>query len=639
MPNVHSKTETLFKTLGTNEPYSIPYNQRPYKWGQANWDTLWSAIFDSDDHSSFFGTIILLEEEGSESTNKETQVFDGQQRITTLTVLIKAAIETLHESGNEARAGELSAYLLLLPGNNPRLNVSENLKEYFKNNIQTDPGISPEEGTTLYEKTIFKAYSFFKSECVKHLSSSCGEDGATFYENFSDRLKKIEVVVLTISDMVLGIEIFESVNATGEKLDASELVKNILIKYDPDNAENIHNEWTEINDKVIESGFKLVDFLHYYWISKHPYTGKNKLFQTMKAEFSGDSAAWQAFFKEFKLTVDTLHNLYVGLTFDTFCGRYKGVSTNPAVTSKIINYLSGLKLVSNKSWIIPVFTLFNYELKINALGNENNRPEHSFLKEKLHKLLEKHFVFSFVHFNVLSLPTRDYTPAMYSLAKKINLAHAKHPQEPDKSIALIKKVFQEHFKGSTHPPNTVPFKWPNNYVNDQIKIWKNNEDKFIEGVNSLKYNQKTNFLLKIIFSEIITKNFDGNYPDFSNNSFEHYLPQDPTEWNISLEVAKKHFHKLGNILWINRIVNSSDLQNKPHLKKLEILREKKSKLDNFTLNFLETHESAQPVFDFGKIDEDHLKTSNFENNPSEIDKRTKIIAKYMFENYVSNMNY
>ena len=198
MPNVHSKTETLFKTLGTNEPYSIPYNQRPYKWVQANWDTLWSAIFDSDDHSSFFGTIILLEEEGSESTNKETQVFDGQQRITTLTVLIKAAIETLHESGNEARAGELSAYLLLLPGNNPRLNVSENLKEYFKNNIQTDPGISPEEGTTLYEKTIFKAYSFFKSECVKHLSSSCGEDGATFYENFSDRLKKIEVVVLTI---------------------------------------------------------------------------------------------------------------------------------------------------------------------------------------------------------------------------------------------------------------------------------------------------------------------------------------------------------------------------------------------------------------------------------------------------------
>ena len=639
MPKVHSKTETLFQTLGTNEPYSIPFNQRPYKWGQANWDTLWSSVFDSEDHSSFFGTIILLEEDEQGTTNKQVQVFDGQQRITTFTVLVKAAVEALHDSGNMIEAGELSSYLLLLPGKKPRLNVSENLKEYFKNNIQTQAGTSPQEGSSLYEKTIFKAYSFFKGECDKHLRTKCQGSGESFYNSFTERLRKIEVVVLTIENMVLGIEIFESVNATGEKLDASELVKNILIKYDPSNAENIHNEWTEINDKVIESGFKLVDLLHYYWISKHPYTGKNKLFQTMKSEFSGSSESWQTFFKEFKTTVDTLHNLFVGLTFDTLGSRYKAISTNPAITSKIINYLKGLKLVSNKSWIIPIFTLLNYELKINALGNENNKPKHSFLKDKFHKLLEKHFVFSFVHLNVLSLPTRDYTPAMYSLAKKINQAHSNHPQEPDRSISLLKKIFQEHFKGSVRPLQTTPFKWPNNYINNQVKAWKNNKEKFIEGVNTLKYNPKTNFLLKIIFSDIITMNFEGNYPDFSNNSFEHYLPQDSSEWNISNDVAKKHIHKLGNILWLNRIVNSSDLKNKPHLQKLEILDQKKSKLDNFTISFLETHESEQPEYDFGKIDEEHLKSSDFENKPSEIDKRTIVIAGYMFKNYVSDMSY
>ena len=182
MPRVHSKTETLFQTLGTNEPYSIPYNQRPYKWTQANWDTLWSAVFDNDDHSSFFGTIILLEEEETIDTSfRPIQIFDGQQRITTFTVLIKAAIETLHESGYTTQASELKAYLLSLHGNKPRLNVSENLKEYFKNNIQNEVGITPQDGATDYEKIIFKAYSFFKTECKKNLEIDFNGNGSLFY--------------------------------------------------------------------------------------------------------------------------------------------------------------------------------------------------------------------------------------------------------------------------------------------------------------------------------------------------------------------------------------------------------------------------------------------------------------------------
>ena len=84
MPKVPSKTETLFQTLGVNEPYSIPFNQRPYKWGQANWDTLWSSVFDSDDHSSFFGTIILLEEDDPGTTNKQIKVFDGSTQLQSL---------------------------------------------------------------------------------------------------------------------------------------------------------------------------------------------------------------------------------------------------------------------------------------------------------------------------------------------------------------------------------------------------------------------------------------------------------------------------------------------------------------------------------------------------------------------------
>ncbi len=438
--------------------------------------------------------------------------------------------------------------------------------------------------------------------------------------------------------MVLGIEIFESVNATGEKLDASELVKNILVRYAPDSASEIHDTWTDLNDKVAESGFKMVDFMHYYWISKYPYVGKNKLFQTMKSKFSGSPQKWKTFFEEFDQSVKTLHNISVDLTNSTFNNRYSESSTNPAIISKVVNYLKSLQLVSNKSWVIPIFSLLNYELKINKITKPGG-GKHSYISEKFHKLLEKHFVFSFVHFNVLSLPTRDYTPAMYKLAQMINFAHAEHPQDPKESSKKIKKIFEQHYKGSSNPTQTSPFTWPNNYVSKQIEEWKTSESKFEEGVNKFKYDPKTNFLLKMVFNDISTKIFNNNSIDFDNNSFEHYLPQDPSNWGIDEKVAKSHMHKIGNLLWINRNVNSGSLGNKPHIEKLQVLIDNESKLDGFSKNFIKVHQSGNAKYNFEKIDENHLKDSDFNSNPSEIDKRTKIIAGYMYDIYVNNMGY
>ncbi len=624
MSQVQSTTQNLFQTLGTNEPYSIPYNQRPYKWSQGNWDTMWSSLFSKDDYSNFFGTIILLTEDiiNNDPTYRGIQIFDGQQRITTFTILIKAAIEALFDKSFVSEAGHLAAYLLYLHGNKPRLNVTDKLKEYFIKNIQTEPGTSPVNGNNDFEKTIFKAYSFFYSESKKYIENECNGDGGKFFETLTSRLKHIDVVILKINDVILGIEIFESVNATGEKLDASELVKNILIKYGHMSASNmkkIHDEWTDINDMVVLSGFKLVDFLHYYWISKYKYTGKNKLFQSMKSEFSGNSQKWMDFFDEFKMSVSTLLTISVDLTHVTFKNRFKLSTSNPATSSKIINYLNGLKLISNKSWIIPIFTLLNYELKINNLNE-------SFISKNFHKLLKKHFVFSFVHFNILSKPTRDFTPAMYRLALKINKAINDHPQNPKLSKEKVSKAFVDHWLN------------PDAYVAKQTKDWKLSIDDFIQGVNKIKYDPKTNFLLKIIFNDIITEKFNGNYADFNNNSFEHYLPQDPTNWGVSLEIAKNHIHKIGNLLWLNTSVNSK-LQNKPHTEKLDILVNESSILDNFSKDFIDVHKSSNPNFNFEMITENQLKNSDFQNSPSEIDKRTKIIAGYMYDIYVNDMGY
>lgn len=636
--NISTNDKNLLEMMaGAQTPYSIPYNQRPYKWSQSNWEGLWTSLFSEEDYSRFIGTIILLNE--LNTSDPKVYVFDGQQRITTLTILIKAAIETVFDKKDEVTAGKMFASLIEInTTGEKRLQVSDNLKQYFENNIQSNPGNKPSQGASKYEKEIFKAYKFFKSECEKYIKEYCSDNGEEFWKKLRTRLNAIDLVELSIEDMVLGIEIFESVNATGEKLDASELVKNILVRYAPDSAAEIHATWTDLNDKVDESGFKMVDFMHYYWISKHPYVGKNKLFQTMKSKFSGSELKWNTFFKEFTQSVKTLHNISVNLTSSTFNNRYTQSSANPAIISKVVKYFKSLKLVSNKSWVIPIFTLLNYELKINKIPNPGGKP-HSYISKNFHKLLEKHFVFSFVHFNVLSLPTRDYTPAMYRLAQMINIAHAQHPQAPEESVKKIKKIFEQHYKGSSVPTQKKPFTWPNNYVSKQIKEWKTSQSKFEGGVNKFKYDPKTNFLLKMVFNEIAVKRFNNNNIDFDNNSFEHYLPQDPSNWGIEEKVAKSHMHKIGNLLWINRTVNSGGLGNKPHKEKLKVLIENESKLDGFSKNFIRIHQSGGAEYNFEKIDEDHLKNSDFNSTPSEIDKRTKLIAEYMFKIYVIDMVY
>lgn len=631
MPNVQSITESLFETLSSSTPYSIPYSQRPYKWGQDNWDTLWSSIFSTKDFSNFFGTLIFYKNHNfnhsenpiSSSISNATEIFDGQQRITTFTILIKAFLDTIHEAGAVLESGQYSSTFITMPNGKPRLNVSDKIKSFFEDNIQSNPGVKPDESTAknTSEKSILKAYKFFKYECDKYLQDSCNGVFDKFIVDFLNRLHNIEVVILKIDSIELGIEIFESVNATGESLDASELVKNILIKYaaiDQQDLKTIHIEWSEINDLVAESGFTLKDFLQYYWISKYDYVSKNILFQTMKKKFSGDSKKWLSFFDDFKKTVKTLHNIQVDVNYLSFKKRYVYANPNPSNSYKYINYLTALTRIKNKSWIIPIFTILNYELEINKLG-------HSFIKDKFEKRIEKHFVFCFVYFNILSNPTRDFTPAMYRLAKQINKIHQENPAPVD-SIRLIKLEFEQHFKGA------------NSWVRNSIIKFKDSKNEFIEGVSKLKYDKSNNFLLKIIFADIVEKNFNGPKLDFLKNTFEHYLPQNSLEWKIDDDISKQHYHKVGNLLFIENTVNSS-LQNYEHSKKLDILKKNMTKLDLFSKNFIDVHNNGGSDFNFGKIDENHLKKSDFIDNPSEIDKRTKIIAEHMWNNYVINFNY
>ena len=619
---VNSETVSLWDILATSTVYSIPYNQRPYTWGLKNWETLWNSFFSLNDKSTFLGTIILLESE-DEDFEDEIQVFDGQQRITTLTIMCKAFIDVLYDSNDIDEASQIKSYLLTDAFNIPRLKVSKNLSDYFVNNIQASIEVKPSDGSSDAEKTIFKAYQYFK-KLAYELHEKNNFKGQATHSILKKRLKTLEIVKLTISDVVLGIEIFESVNATGEKLNASELAKNILIKHayksDKHKMEVVDSEWTEVSDRLNALGFSFIDFMHYYWISKYPYVGKSQLFNAMKDKFEGNSAAWLEFFELIKATSITIENILSLYSFDNFKLHYPKANSNPKYSSKYLRYLRCLRFIKNKSWIIPIFTLFNYET------NLNKRGESYIGGNKLHEILKKHFVFSFLHFNIFSLPTRDFTPAMYKLSKNINKAFDDSPQDAKKSNKAVNDALQFHFKNN------------DSYVTKATKNFTSMTVEFFEGIHKLRHTRENKFLIHSLYGDIEEGIYGGTFHDIASHSVEHYMPQESEDsWGIAKSLSKHHENRLGNILIINASLNGR-LQNKSHGDKIDILREDPT-LNNSVKDFIRQNDNQNGLYDFGKISVNNLKKSNPPDSQSEIDKRTIVIGKHLNELYIKKMKY
>jgi uncharacterized protein with ParB-like and HNH nuclease domain len=623
MKKVQSQTQTLEEIMRSGR-FEIPYNQRPYTWTKTNWELLWDAFFSESEKASFLGNVIFLS--GPEQEIGVKQVFDGQQRLTTLTIMCKSLVDVLFENGNTPRAMDILRGYLTDHNNKPKLVVSKTIRKYFELNIQnSDLDYKTLDGKGKIQREIYKAYLFFKKQ-FKDLLEVNQNDPEIIYGEFMQRLNSLELIYMEISDVGLGIEIFESVNQRGEQLNASELVKNRLIKYakisDKD-LEEVEDRWNGINEKLKGTGFSFIDFLHYYWMTNYRGDiGKKRLFDAIIKEFSGESDEWLSFFDDLEFTANTFEEIFNSPTYQQFNINYKKAPANPKYGSEYILYLNALRFIKNKSWVMPIFSLLNYEKKL------NKREESIFNKKNfLTKTLKKHFIFSFLHFNIFSFPTRDYTPAMYVLSKEINDAIKLHPQNASESNKIVFDAFKKHFDNSKCVKESI-YKFKDEF----------NNQEFFEGIDKIKHDGKNKPLIHLLFSDIEVNIFKETRKGFDKYSIEHYMPQEAQEkWNISKDISRKHENKLGNILIIDASLNG-EMQNKSHSDKLAILEKQK---DNrgLTKEFIKTNKNTDGDYNFGQLTGENLKNSDFNDNPSEIDKRTKILGDYIRQTYITDFKY
>lgn len=306
--NFKTENNTLRKLIGNGLSYCIPRFQRDYSWTDEEWEDLWldlmGTVQPGGEAAHYMGYLVL-----QSADDKTFEVIDGQQRLTTVSIMVLAVLKNLQRliaSGNEAAAnqqrldqirqtyvGYLDPVTLV---SRPKLTLNRNNDSYYQNYL-VPLGHLPQRGFRASEHLLRKAFEWFDKRTTDWLKGSVGQEGmrlAQLVEHISDRLF---FTVITVTDELNAYKVFETLNARGVRLSATDLLKNFLFSVldrghqDAHELRNLEDRWEAIVGRLGAESFP--DFLRVHWNSRHAFTRQAELFKTIRGQVGTREAVFQ----------------------------------------------------------------------------------------------------------------------------------------------------------------------------------------------------------------------------------------------------------------------------------------------------------------------------------------------------------
>lgn len=298
--NFNTSNDTFRALLGNGVTYKVPSFQRDYSWTQDEWEDLWQdilALLDPDGEQGHYMGYLVLQS----TNNKRFSIIDGQQRLTTLSVMILAALghlkklieKDLDASSNTQRKTQLmSSYIGYL---DPVTLVSQSKLELNRHNnafYQTylvPLTTIPQRNLNASEHLLRKAFLWFQ-EKIEVLMGSTFESGKNIAIFIDTLVDKLFFTVIKVNDELNAFKVFETLNARGVRLSSTDLLKNHLfsiISFRDTHENEIKNMeilWERVVELLGSEGFP--EFLRVYWNSKNKLVRKADLFKVMRKDVS-----------------------------------------------------------------------------------------------------------------------------------------------------------------------------------------------------------------------------------------------------------------------------------------------------------------------------------------------------------------
>ena len=268
--------------------FVIPIYQRNYDWTEEQCKQLLEDIIEvgntpkTEAKMHFIGSIVYVcNDEYTTDEIEQYVVIDGQQRITTITLLLIALYHLAQEQGDTRLAETIYEYYL----------VNKNAEDdSFKIKLKATENNDKDLHKLLYKQTIpDSAYSNIKNNYNFFVKQITKENRELIYDGFK-RLLFVEIRLERGKDNAQ--KIFESLNSTGLDLSQADLIRNyILMGLEPAEQTRLYNlYWSIIESNTKLDGVSYVsDFIRdYLTIKIGDIPNKNKVYYTFKKNFNVD---------------------------------------------------------------------------------------------------------------------------------------------------------------------------------------------------------------------------------------------------------------------------------------------------------------------------------------------------------------
>lgn len=511
--------------IETKIVYDIPRYQREYTWKKEQWEKMFDDIQENE-AGYFLGSIICINQSGDPNDIQHLELVDGQQRMTTLSLLFAAIYQSLHgiETLDEDQRNELINLKrkLVLRNDQNQLRVTpqiqnNNLPDYKSVLIESGALSSPQEPLpNAGNRRIYKAYRYFQDRITKLLQNNSNITTSTF--NLLQKVSMAVLVKIQVRTHSDAYTLFESLNNRGVPLSAIDLIKNKLLA----KLERVDSEHS---------------------IDEH-FATWNQLLTYLGDDYSIQERFFRQYYNAFKDTLKAGPNMTMATRSNLIAIYEKLIDREP------ITFLSDIKkagkwyqfiLMDNSIDILPTLRKPLMDLDriqgapsfILLLFLLINREQFALQESHLKNIIEG-LVRFFVRRNVTDTPpTRDLTRIFMDITSSIkNLIG----QE------IVEKIYEKF-----------------------IKISATDED-FRKSLSGSLYSENSTvvkFLLCSLEEDSMTRETQRDLwaTEGKNNiwTIEHIFPQGeniPQTWvdmiangdrELALNLQEQHVHQLGNL--------------------------------------------------------------------------------------------
>lgn len=257
--------------------YKIPKYQREYTWGPKEWNLLFNDIIENE-NGYFLGSIICVDKSKSAMNDVELEVIDGQQRITSLSLLLVALYDKLSKYKSKfdddqfTDLNNIKRELVIKRDNEMYARLTpqvqgNNRSDYFSLLCEKGLLVNKEKKSFAGLRKMYKGFYHFSNMIDKHIEEILEEVPEEELENekikaLFDLTRKFNSAILVSIEVETNKDaymLFESLNNRGIPLSAIDLIKNLLISIsDQDGkAKECHAKWEKIINNYLTDDYSV----------------------------------------------------------------------------------------------------------------------------------------------------------------------------------------------------------------------------------------------------------------------------------------------------------------------------------------------------------------------------------------------